>query len=265
MAICEQVEDPRGAKGLVDRDVVRVITPGTILEEESLDPRTRELPRASLASDAEGYALAIADVSTGEVRVAEFGTAPREGGPALERGDLVEALGEEIARLGVKELVLSPAEQAIVERLTARAPGVFRSLIPEAWYDAADAVAWLGAAGADAAATPGSAGLAALGGLRAYLRETYRGSLDHLRVPELYRPAETLTLDHVTRTNLELVQAPAASGAARSSASSTARPPRWVAARCAVAARAAHEPGGDRAPARRGRGARRDARRCAAT
>jgi len=211
VAICEQIEDPRGAKGLVERDVVRVITPGTIFEEENLDPRTPSF-LAVLGSDPHGYALAVTDISTGEVRVATFGAAPSATASAAERDELVEAVAEEIARLGVKELVLSPAEQAIVERLTARAPRVFRSLIPEAWYDTAEAAAWLGGLGVDLAAT-GPAALAALSGLRAYLRETYRGTLDHLRAPELYRPSDTLVLDHVTRTNLALVQG--ASGESR--------------------------------------------------
>jgi len=211
VAICEQVEDPRAAKGLVDRDVVRVITPGTIVEEESLDPRTASF-LAVLGSDDRGYALAIADISTGEVRVAEFGgDAAADGAP---HDDLVEAVGEEIARLGVKELVLSAAAQPIVERLTARAPGVFRSLIPDEWYDAGDATAWLAGVGAaETVARPGA--LAALGALRAYLRETYRGTLDHLRPPELYHPRETLVLDHVTRTNLALTHG--ASGETRGS------------------------------------------------
>ena len=103
VAICEQVEDPRAAKGLVDRDVVRVVTPGTILEEESLDPHTASF-LAILAADATGYGLAVVDVSTGELRVAEFPvTAPAGGAvPELERADAVDAIAEEIARLGVK-------------------------------------------------------------------------------------------------------------------------------------------------------------------
>jgi DNA mismatch repair protein MutS len=211
VAICEQVTDPRDAKGLVERDVVRVITPGTILEEESLDPRTASF-LAALAGDDGGFGLAVADVSTGELRVAEFPVTDGAGdGSALQRHDLVDAIAEEIARLGVKEIVLSPALQPVVDRLVARAPGVFRSLIPDTWYDAGEAAAWLGADGPRLAAAP----LAALGGLRAYLRETYRGKLDHLRAPEVYRPRDTLVLDQATRTNLALLQG--AEGGARGS------------------------------------------------
>src|SRR6187455_553608 len=71
VAICEQVEDPKAAKGLVDRDVVRVITPGTVLEEENLDPRSANY-LAALAQAANGWGLAVCDLSTGEVRVMTF-------------------------------------------------------------------------------------------------------------------------------------------------------------------------------------------------
>ena len=216
VAICEQVEDPRGAKGLVDRDVVRVVTPGTILEEESLDPRAPSF-LAVLAGDPTGFGLAVADVSTGELRVAEFpapgaSAAARSAGGveasvALEHGDVIDAIAEEIARLGVKELVLSPALQPMVERVTARAPDVFRSLMPEAWYDPDEATTWLGAAATnDETPVLSPVALAALGGLRAYLRETYRGKLNHLRAPEFYSPRDTLVLDQITRTNLALLQ-----------------------------------------------------------
>ncbi len=205
VAICEQVEDPKGAKGLVDRDIVRVITPGTVLDEASLDPKTASF-LAVLAADADGYALAVADVSTGELRIAELPLALPDGGAprALASTDVLDAIAEEVARLGVKELVSSPRLQDASERVGVRAPDVFRSLIPEAWYDAADASAWL-ASVPDAPAL-GAAALAALGGLRAYLRETCHATLHHLRVPEPYHPRDTLILDQTTRANLSLVQ-----------------------------------------------------------
>jgi DNA mismatch repair protein MutS len=208
VAICEQVEDPRSAKGLVDREVVRVITPGTVLEEESLDPRAPSF-LAVLAEAAGTYGIAVADVSTGELRVAELGTPPGATGErsALERDDALDAVAEELARLGVRELVVSPAHQPAVERLVARVPGVFRSLIPEAWYDPAEAASWLATVAAEGEKPVlGPAALAALGGLRAYLRETYRGRLDHLRVPEVHHPRDTLVIDQTTRANLSLLQ-----------------------------------------------------------
>jgi len=207
VAICEQVEDPRTAKGLVDRDVVRVITPGTVFEEESLDPRTASFLAAAAAAGG-SYGLAVVDVSTGEIQVAELpGPGRPEAASALERDEALDVLAEEICRLGVKELVVAPDLHEQADRLCARARGVFRSLIPESWYDAGEAAVWLaGLAGGAAPPALGPAALAALGGLRAYLRETCRGRLDHLRVPEVYRPRDALVLDQITCANLDLVE-----------------------------------------------------------
>ncbi len=209
VAICEQVEDPKGAKGLVDRDVVRVITPGTVLEEENLDPRSASF-LAVVARDGASYALTACDLSTGEVRVMEFAPAMAErsgkGDVAspLADDELVDAVAEELARLGAKELVVAPELQATLPRLTAQAPDVFRSLAPTEWFDGTEAAEWA-AAGGTAQDAIGPAGLGALGGLRAYLRATFRGKLDHLRPPELVRPRDTLVLDQTTRTNLNLL------------------------------------------------------------
>ena len=209
VAICEQVEDPKGAKGLVDRDVVRVITPGTVLEEENLDPRSASF-LAVVARDGASYALTACDLSTGEVRVMEFAPAMAErsgkGDVAspLADDELVDAVAEELARLGAKELVVAPELQATLPRLTAQAPDVFRSLAPTEWFDGTEAAEWA-AAGGTAQDAIGPAGLGALGGLRAYLRATFRGKLDHLRPPELVRPRDTLVLDQTTRANLNLL------------------------------------------------------------
>ncbi len=209
VAICEQVEDPKGAKGLVDRDVVRVITPGTVLEEEHLDPRSASF-LAVVARTADGVGLTACDLSTGEVRVMEFagegaadGHASAETPAAVAADETLDAVAEELARLGAKELVVAPELQPALPTLTAQAPDVFRSLAPSEWFDPEDAAEWIASSGA--AIAIGTAGLAALGGLRAYLRATYRGKLDHLRAPELVRPHDTLVLDQTTRANLNLL------------------------------------------------------------
>ncbi|MEO6025654.1 MAG: DNA mismatch repair protein MutS [Candidatus Binatia bacterium] len=208
VAICEQVEDPRGAKGLVDRDVVRVITPGTVLEEENLDPKSASF-LAVVARTTGGYGLSACDLSTGEVRVMEFALpSPAGSGDAptlLARDEALDAIAEEISRLGAKELVVAPELQPVLPQLTAQARDVFQSLAPAEWFDGADAAAWV-ADGVEATSPAiGDAGLAALGGLRAYLRATFRGKLDHLRAPELVQPHDTLVLDQTTRANLNLL------------------------------------------------------------
>jgi DNA mismatch repair protein MutS len=252
VAICEQVEDPKGAKGLVDRDVVRVITPGTVLEEENLDPRSASF-LAVVARSTDGFGLAACDLSTGEVRVMEFSAAAgRESGATtdaptrLADDETLDAVAEELARLGAKELVVAPELQPVLPRLTAQATDIFQSLAPPEWFDGEEAAAWL-ATGGETAAPVGTGGRAALGGLRAYLRATYRGRLDHLRLPELVRPHDTLVLDQTTRSNLNLVDG----GWWRAArlVAARARPHRHADGKpdaAALDAGAAHEPRGDR-------------------
>ena len=211
VAICEQVEDPRGAKGLVDRDVVRVITPGTVLEEENLDPRSASF-LAVVAHTATGFGLTACDLSTGEVRVMDFPLGAVTAVPdasevstLLADDEALDAIAEELARLGAKELVVAPELQPFLAQLTAQAPDIFRSLVPAEWFDGEEGVAWTTSTG-EGVPVIGTAGLAALGGLRAYLRATYRGKLDHLRAPEVVQPHDTLVLDQTTRSNLNLLE-----------------------------------------------------------
>src|SRR4029078_10340270 len=91
VALCEQLEDPRAVRGIVKRGVVRVVTPGVVLDEESLDPRAPSYV-AAVGGDARGgYGLAFLDVSTGDFRATEAAT-----------GD---ALVEEIGRVAPREPV----------------------------------------------------------------------------------------------------------------------------------------------------------------
>src|SRR4030095_13193316 len=96
VAVCEQVEDPQLAKGIVKREVVRVITPGLGPESESLDAKGKNY-LAALALNPQQFGLALADVSTGEMQVAFF----------YDEEDLLS----ELNRPDPKELLLSPSEQ----------------------------------------------------------------------------------------------------------------------------------------------------------
>ena len=105
VAICEQMEDPRAVRGIVRRDVVRVVTPGVILDEESLDPR-RPCYVAAVAGDARrGWGLAFLDVTTGSFRATEAAT--------------VEALCDELARAEPSELLLRKSDRATDRELGA--------------------------------------------------------------------------------------------------------------------------------------------------
>jgi DNA mismatch repair protein MutS len=174
VAVCEQA--PARGRGLMEREVVRVITPGTILEEESLEPGAPSL-LAALAGDGERFGLAAVDFATGTFRATEASG--------------WEAAREELERLAPRELLLAPdLPAAVVE--------VCRTGRP--W-----ATAELPAATETLARLPPLAARAAAGTL-AYVDAVYRRRPAHLRPPEPYALAGFLRLDAATRRNLELLQ-----------------------------------------------------------
>ena len=95
VAICEQTEDAKLAKGLVKRQVVRVVTPGTILDNDSLDPKQNHF-LVSIYSDTKGWGLAALDVTTGLFKVTE-----------LHGDDAELLLADELEKLDPKEIILS--------------------------------------------------------------------------------------------------------------------------------------------------------------
>ena len=174
VAICEQSE-ARG-RGLLEREVVRVVTPGTILEEESLDPAAPSL-LAALAADGDRYGLAAVDFATGAFRATEV-----EGWAAAR---------EELERLGPRELLL--------------APGLPEDVTVACRTDRPWATAVLPEPAALEEALPPLAARAA-GGALAYVDAVYRRRPAHLRPPEPYALAGYLRLDGATRRNLELLE-----------------------------------------------------------
>jgi DNA mismatch repair protein MutS len=196
VAVCDQVEDPASAQGLVRREVVRVLTPGTVTDAELLDPR-RANNLVAVWPDGDTIGLAWADLSTGTFHAA----------------DVAEAwLSDEIGRL-------APSECLHAEGMSARLLGAFRSAAPSAalterpdWtFDAACARAAL----FHQFRVNTSAGfgfddkqpcLNAAGALLLYLKETCKAGLTHLRRPLPYRPDRYLALDEVTRRSLELTR-----------------------------------------------------------
>src|SRR5436190_8549401 len=152
VALCEQLEDPRAVRGIVKRGVVRVVTPGVLLGEESLDPRAPSYV-AALAGDARGgYGLAFLDVTTGDFRATEAAS-----------GD---ALLEEIGRVAPRELVFGRDDdgRALAELVRAAHVAIPRTNVDAgAGDDAAELARVLGAPAARALAdrTPRAAAAAA--------------------------------------------------------------------------------------------------------
>jgi DNA mismatch repair protein MutS len=190
VAICEQVEDPKLARGLVRREVVETVTPGALLQEGWLAGGKNNF-LVALSADARRIGLAAIDLSTGEFLL-----------EALDAGETAEALG----RLGPAEVVM-PAE---LESLPA--DGVLRT-VRERWeFDpelareelarrfALASLDGLGIGPDDAPA------LGAAGALLRYLAELQPAGLPHLARPVVRRSDTLLWLDEMTRRNLELVE-----------------------------------------------------------
>ena len=200
VAVCEQVEDPvearkRGAKAVVRRQVVRVITPGTLTDETLLDARAHNF-LAALARAEGDHALAWIDISTGDLQVT---------------GVSLSGLGGELARLApgevlVSESVLQSPELFELfgewkEALTPLAPGRFDSRAGEHRLKQLYGVTALDGFGAFERVE-----LAALGALVDYLETTQKGHLPRLKPPVRIAPGASMTIDAATRRNLELVR-----------------------------------------------------------
>jgi DNA mismatch repair protein MutS len=200
VAICDQVEDPQAAKGLVKREVTRIITPGTIVDPKLLRESQNNF-LCAVAIGRSGYGLAVTDLSTGEFAATELT------GPEASR-----LLMEELLRLEPAELLYDPAlelEGRIIPAMKAAGvslspwdPGHF--LHGEAYRRLTQqfGTSSLHGFGAEAA----EMATAAAGGALAYLAETQKTSLAHITGLTLYTPGEFMALDPATRRNLELTR-----------------------------------------------------------
>jgi DNA mismatch repair protein MutS len=203
VALCEQVEDPRKAKGLVRREVVRVVSPGTLTDSSYLQAREP----AYLMSIARGPApelvgVALVDLSTGEFTAAEY--QGRSG---------IQALADEIAVVRPREVVVaagaSPGDAALpydeIARLqipvTTSEPWTFEA--EQARRALLEQFRVHGLEGFGLDARP--AAVCAAGGLLAYLRDTQKAGLAHVRSVQYKTAADGLVLDAVTLKHLEVV------------------------------------------------------------
>ena len=198
VAICDQVEDPSEAKGIVRREVVETVTPGTVLHEALLTARRNNfLVSVSLGDDTVG--LAALDLSTGEMML--------EAVPATE-------LRDELGRLEASELLL-PRSLDEDPRFTPDAAvegGPVRTFRDDWLFDrkmAGDALRRrYGIQSLEGFGLEESDGLLvrAAGALVSYVQEIRPGGVQHLQPPRIRRPGTAMVLDEMTRRNLELVE-----------------------------------------------------------
>ncbi len=194
VAVCEQVEDPAEAKGIVRREVLETVTPGAVLADTLLSAGRNNFLVALAPGDEDRVGLAGIDISTGEVVAAVCAAS---------------GLEAELARL-------EPAELLLPQRWELHSlPGgdaVSRTLRADWLFDATHAtdeirrryaVRALDGFGFQPGDDPA---IGALGALLSYLAEVQPAALQVLRAPRFERPGEAMALDEMTRRNLELVE-----------------------------------------------------------
>ena len=205
VAICEQIEDPKKAKGLVKRDVVRVVSPGTLTDSAYLEAREPAFLMAIVATRAAAgqqaeYGVALVDLSTGEFDVAEYSGV------------------EGLASLRAEVAVLRPREIVVASAADARAllPEIAQQAVPvteiDGWHFELESarqtlldqlrVSGLEGFGLERR----QAAVCAAGALVRYLRDTQKADLAHVRSVRLRQVADGLLIDPTTLKHLEIVE-----------------------------------------------------------
>ena len=193
VAICEQMEDPALAKGLVERSVIRVVTPGTVIESAMLDERAPSYILA-LHVQKEVAGAALCDVSTGEFRAWQI------------MGARVR-LADELSRLSPRELLVNDAE--LFAKYVPESPLRAQQFEGDATY--AQALKRLsGHFGVSTAEEMGLEGkraaVLAAAALMRYLEETQKNALVHILKIEPFADSEVLQVDRIAERNLELMK-----------------------------------------------------------
>ena len=196
VAICEQMENPALAKGMVKRDIVRVVTPGTLMEANMLEEGSNNYI-CSLCPSGERCGLAFADISTGSVLVTEVS------------GEM--AVINELGKYAPHEVIYAeelPQLRSVVGFLKDRLCCAAQAGDRDAYTEETAKKLVTEQFGADTVTRLAGTPLAvrALGGLMAYLRVTQFTGLERLLEAKSYLPQEYMRLDVAARRNLELTE-----------------------------------------------------------
>src|SRR5687767_14766238 len=204
VAICEQIEDPKKAKGVVKRDVVRVVSPGTLTDAAYLDAREPAFLMAILAGAAGAagalYGVALVDISTGEFDVAEYNgpeglTSLREEIAVLRPREIVVATGHDVSAL-IPEIAQIGAAITEIEGWHFELESARQTLIDQL------RVGSLEGFGLERR----QAAVCAAGALVRHLRDTQKAELAHVRTVHLRQLADGLLIDPITMKHLEVVE-----------------------------------------------------------
>ncbi len=201
VAICEQMEDPALAKGLVKRDIIRVITPGTVLESSMLD-EARNNFICSLCAEGASAGICFADISTGELHAT-----------TLSGGDLTEQIKNELSRYSPREILvnqntleLNGLPKFIKERLSASL-----ELLDNAEFEMQSCSLLVldqfhSKSLAELELSDKTEIVQAVGALLSYLKRTQRVGIERINGIDLYTGAQYMHLDLNARRNLELLE-----------------------------------------------------------
>ncbi len=201
VAICEQVESPYLAKGVVKREVIRITTPGTVIESAML-PEGENNYIGSAYLTGKGVGVCFADISTGEMQFAEFSDP-----------DPARRLIDELSRFSPRELIGNPAcfaEPSVANFIARRLNCVRDGWEEDQYRDEAFAGQLLRQFHASSLSELGLEGMGlarkAAGSLLAYLTETQMGGIKRLTTLTCYTGEQYLSLDLTARRNLELTE-----------------------------------------------------------
>lgn len=200
VAVCEQMEAPeeakkRGNKSVVKRDIIRLVTPGTITEENLLDARAHNY-LASLSLAQGKYALAWLDITTGDFYVSNMSPSNLDAELSrLEVGELIVSFtvldkNELVDVLNDWQQIISPVENSLFD--SAKAESNLKEIY--------------GLGVLDGIGSFSRAEIAACGALLDYLLETQKGKLPKLKIPKVVGEDAVMMLDSATRRNLELIR-----------------------------------------------------------
>ena len=193
VAICEQMTDPATTKGLVEREVIRVVTPGTVIESNMLEDRKANYI-AALCLQKNRAGFAFCDVSTGEFSLCQI-------------QDIRSNLSDELARLAPSEVIVNDL-QAFAELEPERAQKAECLDAEQFTYGVAAKVmtAHFGKSISELGFDGQRLAVCAGGALLGYLTRTQKNALSHILTAKPYESADYMALDRVALRNLELVE-----------------------------------------------------------
>ena len=200
VAICEQVEDPAASKGIVRREVIQIVTPGTVISSGMLKEDENNYI-ASVFADSESIGLSYCDVSTGEIRLTSITNPGKR-----------EALVNELVKINAREVIMNEETADAIDIEDIRP-------ICEACFNIAGSFCYREEAARDAilrqfkvgalhgiGIEEGSAAESALGALLIYLHDNQRNELSHIRELSVYSMEQHMSLDKSTIRNLEITE-----------------------------------------------------------